>query len=583
MFSKPTISFLFIIYFFCSFLTAQNKKDDIDILIEKASSEKDLSFIIKEVKNLSKTSPRAAITKYNEIILHAEQANFANITAEVNRQKGVNYFQLGEYNEAKKWTEKAIIIYRKTGNKTEQANTYNNLGAILATNNKLDRALIAFEQALNIGLELENKKSTADSYNNLGSFYFNDLDNPTKALDYFNKAEGIYNDIEAFNFIRLVQINKGNCYFKLNDFIKAKKQFTNALNDAKKNNKQNALANAYFGLGQIASKTNDKNAVEYYENALDIFKQKKNFRQIAKTNQELAGFYASNKEYKKAIFNDSIALSYYTKSRDYIEMNEVLYALANSYNQENNPQKAITLLKQQLAVKDSIHKNANTQQIDKLSLEFEEKLNNRKIEELVLQNAKNKERMWIFILALSLLILLLFFIHKKNNRIKKIELQLKENEQTLLKDKLKNKEKELKKESTKFKSQKEQLKTKEQQIKQFETEIKKLDHLKEKENREETRLKLMKTKILTQKDTETFKNSFIEVYPEFLKNLSNDTKNLTSGEYIICMLVKLGLSRLEISESLGISENSARKSLYRLRCKTDIEQESELFKYLKNI
>ena len=87
-------------------------------------------------------------------------------------------------------------------------------------------------------------------------------------------------------------------------------------------------------------------------------------------------------------------------------------------------------------------------------------------------------------------------------------------------------------------------------------------------------------KILTESDWEVFKKRFENIYPEFLIILRNYCTKLTAAEQRLFLLIKLKFNTREISNVLGISGESVRKSKYRLKKKLNLNKENSLEEFI---
>ena len=87
---------------------------------------------------------------------------------------------------------------------------------------------------------------------------------------------------------------------------------------------------------------------------------------------------------------------------------------------------------------------------------------------------------------------------------------------------------------------------------------------------------LEESTILTKEEWETFKFHFEKVYPGFLKNLVKTYPDLTQGEIRFLSLKKLGLSNKEMAETLGVSVQSIRTTLHRLRKKVNLSSDEDI-------
>jgi hypothetical protein len=86
--------------------------------------------------------------------------------------------------------------------------------------------------------------------------------------------------------------------------------------------------------------------------------------------------------------------------------------------------------------------------------------------------------------------------------------------------------------------------------------------------------------ILTEEDWLKFKVLFTAVWPGFFDGLPSRYPDLTQGEVRLLALCKLELSSKEMAAMLGISQDSLRKSRYRLRKKYQQLTEDEDFKHI---
>lgn len=82
------------------------------------------------------------------------------------------------------------------------------------------------------------------------------------------------------------------------------------------------------------------------------------------------------------------------------------------------------------------------------------------------------------------------------------------------------------------------------------------------------------------KDWEGFQRIFEQLHPEFYANLKNTYPVLTSNDLHLCALLKLNLSSREISDLLGIAQESLKVKRYRLRQKMGLESDKNLNEFI---
>lgn len=99
----------------------------------------------------------------------------------------------------------------------------------------------------------------------------------------------------------------------------------------------------------------------------------------------------------------------------------------------------------------------------------------------------------------------------------------------------------------------------------------------------EIKNQLYEQSLLTDQDWFEFKRLFDNVHPGYYERLENKYPQLTFAETRLFLLHKLGLSAPEMAGMLGISPNSVRKTLLRLRKKLEIEDNTEFIRLVHEI
>lgn len=95
--------------------------------------------------------------------------------------------------------------------------------------------------------------------------------------------------------------------------------------------------------------------------------------------------------------------------------------------------------------------------------------------------------------------------------------------------------------------------------------------------------KLQTFTLLTDDDWLEFKNLFEKLNPTFFTKVLTHSPDLTNAELRLITLIKLNLSNLEMSRTLGISPDSVRKTGLRLRKKWNMDQPEELVKFILSL
>ncbi len=105
------------------------------------------------------------------------------------------YFELSMQNKmyadsAVNYHNKSLIIFRKTGEKKEEANAVNNKGLVFQRTGNVDKALTFFNEALSLHKEMHNTVGQAYANSNIGNVYMIQQDYD-KAIYYYQVSIGL--------------------------------------------------------------------------------------------------------------------------------------------------------------------------------------------------------------------------------------------------------------------------------------------------------------------------------------------------------------------------------------------------------
>jgi len=118
----------------------------------------------------------------------AQQLHNLNGMAMANSRKGVNYWAKGEYAKAVAASNRALDIYRETGNRLSYAKTLNNRAISHFAMGDYVGALRDHEEALAVFKQLHYQEGVQHSYNNMGTIFLTLNDYP-RALQSFLDAQ----------------------------------------------------------------------------------------------------------------------------------------------------------------------------------------------------------------------------------------------------------------------------------------------------------------------------------------------------------------------------------------------------------
>jgi len=225
----------------------------------------------------------------------------------------------GKYNEAVKYLEEAMTIFKKLGQENKIADCLSHLGGIYKSVGSYDRAIEYLEEALEIDKRLGMEDKAAIRLSNIGDVY-DSQGQYDKAIEYLEDVLRINKKLgmEADAAIRLNSI--GRVLETQGKYGRAIEYFEKALNIDRKLEQDDKISIGLANIGNIfkSGKQYDT-AIKYYENALDIDKKLGQGDKVVLQLANIGGVYETQGKYVKA-------WKYYEEALD----------TAETVNQDNN-------------------------------------------------------------------------------------------------------------------------------------------------------------------------------------------------------------------------------------------------------
>lgn len=203
-------------------------------------------------------------------------------------------------------TDSLLLQLKQTTSDTLKINLYIELGNNLSYE-KPEKAIIYYNQSIQIAKKHKNPNFIGKSYKAIGSFFYEKSDyeealsNFKLAQIYFEKASNQRESGRAY-------MNIGNVYLSQNIDSKAYEYFLKALRIAEKTNYLKGISAAYNNIGLIYKERNDAlKAIDYYNKSLKIATQINDKVGISSTLTNIGNVYADEKKF-------NLAIDYYNKS-----------------------------------------------------------------------------------------------------------------------------------------------------------------------------------------------------------------------------------------------------------------------------
>jgi len=208
----------------------------------------------------------------------------------------------GDYKEAITIYIKVVDYFKQQNDSTSWASALGNIGAVYEEMGMADKAIYYDKLSLAINLDMGDTLRAATKYNNIGVAFSELKMNPDSAVYYYTKAYKIYENKGHALYSALVGSNLGMQYVMLNNFTLAKKYLEKAepVFDSLGNLEGKATTQRYYGEFYLAQ-GNKRKAVDYFENAMDIFKEIDSKKSLMETGTLLSNVFVELEKYSEAI------------------------------------------------------------------------------------------------------------------------------------------------------------------------------------------------------------------------------------------------------------------------------------------
>lgn len=315
-----------------------------------------------------------------------------------------------------------------------------------------DSALKYGTLGVEAAIKAGNKSNQAYALNSLGIIY-KEKGDYLNALDYFIKADKLFEEKNNLEGRTLTTLNLGRVYELQNLFDKALSHYSLALSLSEKSKNKKNSAVVLNHLGSFYYSTNDKKkALEYFTLYLESGQELNNIDQImeglnnvaviyqqlgqfdealANFNQYLLYSRQNNDKHSQVIAYHNIALVYQdqkniirsinyldssialaTKIRDFEDLIDIYDSYTEIYTKANNYERAFETFKLKAAAKDSLLKQTRDQQFIEMSTKYE--TGKKEAENKILKSEGEKQRTinTAITIGLILVVALVFFVYR---------------------------------------------------------------------------------------------------------------------------------------------------------------------------
>ncbi|MFK7813875.1 MAG: tetratricopeptide repeat protein [Maribacter sp.] len=458
---------------------------------------------------------------------------------------GYNYYELGNYPKAMEYYKKAIETMDTLKTKTyHQADTYRNIGNLMLVQKESDKALEAFNTAM------ETYKSTNDN---------------------------------SYQATTLLDI--GNVYRQKKNYDKSIEFCQRGLEIARKYGFPTQMIYAYYDIGTAYLEKKDyEMAITFYNRYLN-----QDLTDISEINHitflfDLGRAHTLNKEFDKGLEYLNASVHKADSLKILKKLKEALAIRSFNYEKQGNLSKSLADLKRSQKINDSAFSIEKVRQMNKLQAIYETERKEAEIalqeEEINTLNEKAKvDKLTKGLYAGGMASALALFglsVFGYRQRIKKNRIA-REKQEEIYKQEIAHKKKELA-------SQTLHLVQKNTFLEELKENLENLKSSPDKFKMEFRRIvMLLKKEKASDKDWETFKTYFSEVHNDFDQKLKTLYADISEKEIRLAAFLRMNLTTKEIAATMNVLPDSILKSKYRLKKKLGLDKEIDLTSYLNTL
>lgn len=349
-----------------------------------------------------------ALPYIDSVYYQSEVAKDTTLMAYSSYQKAVILKEMGRLEEATEWFNITIAHYNYLGNDRDVAMCLNAKAGLYRQMKLYSKAIDTYNNAFAIYNSQQDSMGLSHLYNNLGNVY-SEIDSFEIALEYYGKQEELNLAMNDTGGLGFCYENRGRLFDKIGRLDEAIASLEKSVAIRRGMDQKLLLANSLFQLGSSQRKRGLIGPAERnIKEGLEIAIQNDMAEQLRQGYFALSEIYSEKGDYRQAY-------------ESYLKQAELKDSLLNS-----------TISEQALKI-DALTDYETVQREQQINLLAAR----NEIQELHLQRSRNT--LILALVGISTLAVLLIWIYRSRNRIKKLYAQL-EKQQKMISDSLREKE-----------------------------------------------------------------------------------------------------------------------------------------------
>lgn len=211
-----------------------------------------------------------AVKRFQMALIAAQDAGLEGDQADVLRQLGVAWLEQGDFAQAHTHCQEALAFYRRMGNRLGEGNTLTDLGWMNQRQQKFEEARAYLEEAQRVHESIDNRHGVTIALLNLG-IVRQMLGEFSASYDAYQQLFQELGDQPDRYHHSLVNHSLGVLLTRMGDFPTARRHLMTALEIDRSTGDRGGLAWSYNALGMIHNHLGDpKTGLAYHKQALEI-------------------------------------------------------------------------------------------------------------------------------------------------------------------------------------------------------------------------------------------------------------------------------------------------------------------------
>ena len=275
--------------------------------------------------------------------------------------------------------QQALVISKKIMNDHLLLSSWNDVGIAYIELNKMDSAIISFEQAIPVARLLNDTLRVAKVLTNIGNVYLHKKD-PVKAIEYYLRSARLWETCANQNMLPSLYSNISSLLTDQKEYDKAIEYGNKAYSLALKLGDDRSAVNALLNLsGTYGDLKQFDQVYESLQKALPLAKKVKDIEQMATFYDDMGNYYYQRKQYQSSLANYLESYKYNQQLANPFHLCEICYRLSVAYDKLGEPDKAMQYIVKAEKVANEVGTRADLGEIYEARAEIEQREGNYKL------------------------------------------------------------------------------------------------------------------------------------------------------------------------------------------------------------